>query len=176
MRLDLGLVPAVVISSRDAAGEAFTSHDRRLAARAVPDSKQALGFCDWSVIWLPCSDPLWKTLRGIVASHVFSPRSLAATRAVRERKVRDLVAFLRGRAGREVDVKEAVYGGVINLVSSSLFSVDVGAESAHGLQELVDSDGLGGVFRFSLGSSSKMGSREASLSWQACTMLIVGAS
>ncbi|XP_066393684.1 cytochrome P450 76M5-like [Miscanthus floridulus] len=141
MRLDLGLVPAVVISSRDAAREAFTSHDRRLAARAVPDSKQALGFCDWSVIWLPCSDPLWKTLRGIVASHVFSPRSLAATRAVRERKVRDLVAFLRGRAGREVDVKEAVYGGVVNLVSSALFSVDVvdvGGESAQGFQQLVE--------------------------------------
>jgi hypothetical protein len=41
-----------------------------------------------------------------MASHVFSPRSLAATRAVRERKkVRDLVAFLRRRAGQEVDVK-----------------------------------------------------------------------
>jgi len=141
MRLDLGLVPAVVISSRDAAREAFTAHDRRLAARAVPDGKRALNFCNRSMIWLPSSDPLWRTLRGIVASHVFSPRSLAATRAVRERKVRDLVAYLRGRAGMEVDVKEAVYGGVINLVSSSLFSVDVvdvGAESAHGLQELVE--------------------------------------
>jgi cytochrome P450 len=141
MRLDLGLVPAVVISSRDAAREAFTAHDRRLAARAVPDGKRALNFCNRSMIWLPSSDPLWRTLRGIVASHVFSPRSLAATRAVRERKVRDLVAYLRGRAGMEVDVKEVVYGGVINLVSSSLFSVDVvdvGAESAHGLQELVE--------------------------------------
>ncbi|KAJ1288724.1 hypothetical protein BS78_02G110400 [Paspalum vaginatum] len=141
MRLDLGLLPAVVVSSREAAREAFTFHDRRLAARVVPDSQRALNLCDESMIWLPSSDPLWKTMRGIAASHVFSPRSLAATRAVRERKVRDLLAYLRGRAGKVVDVKEAVFGGVINLVSSVLFSVDVvdvGAASALGLQQLVE--------------------------------------
>ncbi|WVZ62550.1 hypothetical protein U9M48_012289 [Paspalum notatum var. saurae] len=86
--------------------------------------------------WLPSSDPLWKTMRGIAASHVFSPCSLATTRAVRERKVRDLLGYLRGRAGEVVDVKEAV-----NLVSSALFFadvVDVGAASALGFQRLVE--------------------------------------
>ena len=141
MRLQLGLSPAVVISSPGAAREAFTAHDRRLAARAVPDANHALGFCDRSMIWLPSADPMWRTLRGVVAAHAFSPRALAAARAVHERKVRDLVAYLRGRAGREVDVKDAVYGGVLNLVSSALFSadvVDVGGESAQGFRELVE--------------------------------------
>ncbi|KAL6647413.1 hypothetical protein ACP70R_014850 [Stipagrostis hirtigluma subsp. patula] len=141
MRLKLGLTTAVVVSSRDAAREAFTRHDRRLAARAVPDTARALGLSDRSMIWLPSTDPTWKTLRGIVATHLFSPRSLAATRGVRERKARDLVRYLRGRAGQEVDVGQAVYGGVINLVSSVLFSVDVvdvGAESAQGIREIVE--------------------------------------
>ncbi|PAN35749.1 hypothetical protein PAHAL_6G231300 [Panicum hallii] len=141
MRVRLGLTTAVVVSSRDAAGEAFAKHDRRLAARAVPDAARALGFSERSMIWLPSSDPRWKALRGLVAAHVFSPRSLAAVRGVRERKVRDLVGYLRGRAGREVDVGQAVYGGVLNLVSSAFFSidvVDVGAESAQGLRELVE--------------------------------------
>uniref|UniRef100_A0A0E0LWP8 Cytochrome P450 n=1 Tax=Oryza punctata TaxID=4537 RepID=A0A0E0LWP8_ORYPU len=57
MALKLGLVTAVVVS-----------------------------FADRSMIWLPSSDPRWKTLRGVVATHVFSPRSLAAARGVRERK------------------------------------------------------------------------------------------
>ena len=35
MRLDLGLVPAVVISSREAAREAFTAHDRRASSRTA---------------------------------------------------------------------------------------------------------------------------------------------
>ncbi|CAL5001704.1 unnamed protein product [Urochloa decumbens] len=141
MRLELGLAAAVVISSRDAAAEAFTRHDRRLAARAVPDATRALGFSDRSMVWMPSSDPRWKALRGVVAAHVFSPRSLAAARGARERKARDLVDYLRGRAGEVVAVGEAVYGGVLNLVSSAVCSVDVvdvGAESAAGLREAVE--------------------------------------
>jgi cytochrome P450 len=142
MRLDLGLVPAVVVSSRDAAREAFAAHDRRIAARPVRDSKRALGLCDRSVLSLPSSAPLWRTLRGVMAAHVLSPRSLAA----RERKVADLLGYIRARAGTVVDVKEAVYGGVANLVSTAMFSIDVvdigGAESppsaGHGLQELLE--------------------------------------
>ena len=38
MTLKLGLTPAVIVSSRDAAWEAFAKHDRRLAARAIPDA------------------------------------------------------------------------------------------------------------------------------------------
>jgi len=51
MRLQLGLSAAVVVvSSRGAAKEAFTRHDRRLAARAVPDAARALGFSQRSMI------------------------------------------------------------------------------------------------------------------------------
>ncbi|KAM3195503.1 hypothetical protein ACQJBY_071560 [Aegilops geniculata] len=142
MTLRLGLTTAVVVSSRDAAREAFTRHDRRLAARAVPDAARGLGFADRSMVWLSSSDPLWKTLRGIAAAHAFSPRALAAARGVRERKVRDMVCHFRGRAGREVDVGQALYAGVLNLVSSALCSVDVvdmgAAESGQGVRELVE--------------------------------------
>ncbi|CAO2191735.1 unnamed protein product [Urochloa humidicola] len=138
MRLELGLVTAVVISSPDAAREAITRHDGALAARTVPDMARAAGFADRSMIWLPSSDPRWKALRGVAATHAFSPRRLAAARAARERKVRDLVSYFRDRAGEVLRVGEAVYGGVLNLVSSALFSADVGAESAQGLRELVE--------------------------------------
>ncbi|KAK3123614.1 hypothetical protein QOZ80_8AG0633590 [Eleusine coracana subsp. coracana] len=141
MFLKMGLTTTVVISSRDAAREAFTRHDRRLAARTVRDSARVPGFFDRSVIWLPSSDQRWKTMRSILATHVVSPRSLATVRGVRERKVRDLVSYIRGRAGQELDVGLAVYGGVINLVSNTFFSVDVvevGAQSAQGLQHAVE--------------------------------------
>ena len=131
----------VVVSSRGAAKEAFTRHDRRLAARAVPDAARALGFADRSTVWMPSSDPRWKNLRGIVAAHIFAPRSLAAARGVWERKVRDLVGYLRGRAGQVADVGQAMYGGVLNLVSNAFCStdvVDIGAGSAQGLREVVE--------------------------------------
>ncbi|VAH24277.1 unnamed protein product [Triticum turgidum subsp. durum] len=142
MTLKLGLTTAVIVSSRDAAWEAFTKHDRRLAAHAIPDAARALGHSDRSMIWLPSSDPLWKSLRGIVAANVFSPRALAAARAARERKVRDMVHHFRDRADTEVDVGQALYGGVLNVLSNALCSVDVvdmgAAESAQGVRELVE--------------------------------------
>ncbi|KAF0898000.1 hypothetical protein E2562_001685 [Oryza meyeriana var. granulata] len=138
MKLKLGVVTAVVVSSPDAAREAFTKHDRRLAARTIPDASHARGYAERSMIWLPSSNPRWKTLRGVVATHVFSPRSLAAARGVRERKVRDIVEYIAKNAGEEVDVGQVVYGGVLNLVSGAFFSADVGAESAHGLQLAVE--------------------------------------
>ncbi|RLN03674.1 hypothetical protein C2845_PM13G19670 [Panicum miliaceum] len=88
MRLRLGLTTAVVASSRDAAREAFATHERRLASHAVPDTASALGFSERSVIWLPSSDPRWKSPRGTVAAHVFSQRGLAAARG--------LVSHVRG--------------------------------------------------------------------------------
>ncbi|CAO2188996.1 unnamed protein product [Urochloa humidicola] len=137
---------AVVVSSPAAAREAFARHDRRHAARVVPDAVRALGWADRSMIWLPSSDPRWKALRGVVAAHVVSPRSLAAARGARERAVRGLVAHLRGRAGREVEVGRALYAAMLNLVSSSFFSLDLvddmdrggGAASAHGIRHHVE--------------------------------------
>ncbi|CAO2206970.1 unnamed protein product [Urochloa humidicola] len=146
MRLKLGLTTAVVVSSRAAARETFARHDRRLAARAVPDAARALGFAGRSMIWLPSSDPRWKALRGVAAAHAFSPRSLAAARAARERKVRDMSAYFRARAAtagggaryEAVDLGDALFGGVVSLVASAFFSVDVGAESARALRELTE--------------------------------------
>ncbi|CAN6294997.1 unnamed protein product [Urochloa humidicola] len=147
MLVQLGPVPVVAISSSDAAREALTrQNDRRLSGRYVVDAVRALGWSDRSMLNMASSDPLWKLHRGILASHVFNPRSLAAARGVRERKVRDLVAHFRARAGTEVDVGRVLYGGIINLVSSTFFSVDVvddvgaaaGGSAAHGIREHVE--------------------------------------
>ncbi|CAO2182393.1 unnamed protein product [Urochloa humidicola] len=96
MRLRLGLTTmAVVISSRGAAREAFTKHDRRrrLASRAVPDTSRVprrarprplVPVRDLAADYRAASDPLWKTLRGIV-------RCPACLLPASERKVRDPV-------------------------------------------------------------------------------------
>ncbi|KAF8750192.1 hypothetical protein HU200_012445 [Digitaria exilis] len=146
MRLQLGPSgAAVVVSSSRAAREAFASHDRRHAARRVPDAVRALGWGDRSMVWLPSSDPRWKALRGVVATHVVSPRSLAGVRGARERKVRELVAHFRARACREVEVGKPLYAAMLNLVSSSFFSVDVvdmdsstESAAAHGIRHHVE--------------------------------------
>ncbi|KAL5212027.1 hypothetical protein ABZP36_022874 [Zizania latifolia] len=141
MSIRLGLVNTVIVSSRDAAKEAFTMHDRRLAARTAPDTFRVCGFNDRSVVFLPSADPHWKSLRGIQGTIIFTPRGLAAVRPIRERKVREIVDFFRSHAGEEMHIRHAIHTGVMNLVSSAFFSVDIaglGSETAHELRELVD--------------------------------------
>ncbi|KAF0893928.1 hypothetical protein E2562_031850 [Oryza meyeriana var. granulata] len=134
MMLKLGLVTTVFISSRDAAWEAFTKHDRLLAARTVPDTRRALAHSERSMVWLPSYHPLWKTLRGVAACHIFSPRNLNVARSTRERKVYDMVDYIRRCAGREVDIGQILYHGMFDLLANVLFS-----ENAHpNLSELME--------------------------------------
>ncbi|KAL5213549.1 hypothetical protein ABZP36_024396 [Zizania latifolia] len=137
MMLRLGVITTVFVSSRDAAWEAFTKHDRRLAARTVPDTRRALAHSERSMVWLPSCDPMWKTLRGVAASHVFSPRSLSAARGARERKVQDMVSCFRRRALQEVIIGHVLYHGMFDLLSTVLFSVDVHANLRELLEDIV---------------------------------------
>ncbi|GJN03727.1 hypothetical protein PR202_ga21203 [Eleusine coracana subsp. coracana] len=78
--LKMGITTTVVVSSGDAAREAFTRHDRRLATRTVPDTAHFLyGFSKRSMIWVRSSDHRSKTM----------PSSQDVWRSTR--KVRDLV-------------------------------------------------------------------------------------
>ncbi|KAL5207328.1 hypothetical protein ABZP36_031763 [Zizania latifolia] len=141
MSLKLGFVNTVVVSSRDAAKEAIVMHDRRLAARLIPDTFRACGFADRSAVFLPSADPHWKALRGIQGTNVFTPRGLAALRPIRERKVRELLEYFRPRAGEELHIRHAIHTAMLNMVSTSFFSMDIadfGSDTAHELRDLVD--------------------------------------
>ncbi|CAL5088083.1 unnamed protein product [Urochloa decumbens] len=137
MSLRLGATDAIVASSAAAARDVLQRHDHLLAARAVSDAGRALRNHEHSVIWLPGDSPLWRRLRAVCTGHLFSPRGLDATRAAREAKARELVAYLGSRrAGESVDVGRVVFSCVLNVVSNVLFSEDVADLSSDRAQEL----------------------------------------
>ncbi|XP_037440802.1 oryzalexin E synthase-like [Triticum dicoccoides] len=139
--IKLGATTAVVASSAECARDVLQKYDHLLAGRSVADAARALGFHERSIIWLPSTSPLWKRLRAVCTNHLFSAHGLDAARAVREEKVRDLVGCIRGHAGETVDVGRVVLSGLFNLVSSVLFSEEVGdlsSERAQGLETLID--------------------------------------
>ncbi|CAN6217868.1 unnamed protein product [Urochloa humidicola] len=139
MSLRLGATDVIVASSAAAARDVLQRHDHLLAARSVTDAGRALGNHEHSVIWLPGDSPLWRRLRAVCAGHLFSPRGLDATRAAREAKARELVAYLGSRAGAgevAVDVGRVVFSCVLNVVSNVLFSEDVADLSSDRAQEL----------------------------------------
>ncbi|XP_020083333.1 cytochrome P450 76M5-like [Ananas comosus] len=125
MSVRLGLTTTVVVSSPAAAREVLQKKDQALSARWVPDTARALGHHETSTIWLPSGDPLRKHLRAVIATNIFSPRSLDTTRAVRERQARELVANLRRRAGQPVRIGVPVFNAVLNIISNLFFSEDV---------------------------------------------------
>lgn len=124
MSLRLGLVTTVVVSSPDAAREALQKKDPDLASRSVPDAIQVPGHCQVSVIWNP-HNQLWKNLRGIIKSHLFTTGRLDANQGLRRRKVQHLVGYVRRHAGQAVDIGQAAFATSLNVITSTFFSVDL---------------------------------------------------
>jgi cytochrome P450 len=122
--LRLGLTRAMaVVSSAAVAHEALVKNDAALAARLVPDNVRALSYGATSMVFLPSSDQLWRQLRVLIGAGFSSSQ----IRHVLERRAGQLAEHVRACAvsGRPVNIREAVNGTVLNVVSNVLFSEDV---------------------------------------------------
>lgn len=129
MTVKIGTITTIVISSQTLAKEALQKHDLTLANRFIPQAVQALDHHKSSLIFLPSVCPKWRSLRKFCAMKIFSPLILdsSATQPLREKKLLELVHFVRERSINNtiIDVGEAVFTTVLNLISNTLFSVDV---------------------------------------------------
>ncbi|CAN6248041.1 unnamed protein product [Urochloa humidicola] len=126
LSLRLGLTRTlVVVSSAAAAHEALSKNDAALAARLVPDNVCALSYGTTSMVFLPSSDHIWRQLRVVIGAGFSSARGLDAIRPVLERLSRELAGYLRASSGTAVNIREAVNGTVLNVISNVLFSEDV---------------------------------------------------
>jgi cytochrome P450 len=142
MSLKLGMNNLVIVSSPDMAREALQKNDQALSARWVPDNPHALNHYEVSIAWLPSSSSLWKHLRTIVATHLFSARSLDMTRTIRQEKTRELMTYFHKKAGQPVRIGLSLFGTTLNLTSNLLFSEDVldlGSDSTQEFKEFVAS-------------------------------------
>jgi hypothetical protein len=108
-----------------AAHEALHKKDGAVSNRWVPDSAGVMGHDRISMVWLPSSSPLWKQLRTVASTLLFTSRRLGASRPIQERKARELVAHFRACSGRPVRVALPVFSAVLNMMSGVLFSEDV---------------------------------------------------
>ncbi|XP_047051559.1 cytochrome P450 76M5-like [Lolium rigidum] len=140
MSLRLGMVTTVVLSSPGAAHEALQKKDGAVSNRWIPDSTRVGGYSSISMVWLPSSSPLWKQLRTVASTVLFTSRRLGASHAIQERKARELVAHFRASSGNPVRVALPVFSAVLNMMSGVLFSEDVvemGSLSGQEFMELI---------------------------------------
>ncbi|KAK9938451.1 hypothetical protein M0R45_015185 [Rubus argutus] len=122
--LKLGQVTTVVVSSSTMAKEILRTHDQFLCNRAIPDALRAIG--DYSLPWLPVSSR-WRNLRKICNSQLFAIKVLDANQANRRAKVQELIASVNDSMvkGTAVNIGEVAFRTSLNLLSRTIFSVDL---------------------------------------------------
>ncbi|KAH9602243.1 hypothetical protein KSS87_009756 [Heliosperma pusillum] len=139
MSLKLGTVTTIVVSSSEVAKEMFLRHDLPLSSRKFPDASRATNHDKLSMVWLPVG-PKWRTLRKIVMVQLFTNQRLDASQGIRQKKVNDLVEHARVccEKGLPVDIGKAGFTTSLNLLSNTLFSMDLGSHDSLYSQEFKD--------------------------------------
>ncbi|XP_030518299.2 geraniol 8-hydroxylase-like [Rhodamnia argentea] len=126
IKLELGFVTTVVISSPALAKEILQARDAVFSHRMVPDSAMAHDHDKLSVGWVPVS-PLFRYLRKIYNLHILSSKKLDLNQHLRSKKVQELITFVRkcACAGEAVNISEAAFRTSLNAISNTIFSLDV---------------------------------------------------
>ncbi|GMJ07397.1 cytochrome P450, family 76, subfamily C, polypeptide 1 [Hibiscus trionum] len=137
MSLQLGSLFTVVVSTETTAKEVLQKQDLVFCNRTVVDAARACQFREFGLSFMPVS-PLWRTLRKVCVIHLFSTLKLDANQYLRRRKIQELIGNVRKRSleGEAIDVGQAAFDVSINLLSNTIFSMDlVDPKSSHA-QEL----------------------------------------
>ncbi|XP_024196361.1 geraniol 8-hydroxylase [Rosa chinensis] len=139
--LQLGRLTTVVISSPTLAKEILRTHDQVFYNRPIRDATHACKHNEYSMAWIPVS-ARWRNLRKICNLKLFSPKVLDANQANRRVKVQKLINNVNEsmRAGEAVDIGRAAFTTALNLLSQTIFSVDLAdpsSEAARKFKETV---------------------------------------
>ncbi|KAI3839097.1 hypothetical protein MKX03_011096, partial [Papaver bracteatum] len=124
MSLKLGSLTTVVVSSPAMAKEILQKHDQSFSSRTILEAITAFDYHKVSMVWLPVS-PRWHHLRKIIISHMSAIQKLDS---LKRQKLNDLVAYISRNASSSsvVDIGHVAFTTVLNLISNSLVSVDLG--------------------------------------------------
>lgn len=136
IKLQLGAITTVVISSPVLSKEILQTHDISFANRMIPDALNAFNQGQYSLPWVPVS-PLWRNLRRIFNVHLFSNMKLDSTQHLRRKKVQELLAHVEkiARVGDEVEIGEAAFMTSINFLAGTMFSLDLVDRSSDSAKE-----------------------------------------
>ncbi|XP_045794480.1 cytochrome P450 76T24-like isoform X3 [Trifolium pratense] len=126
MTLKLGTITTIVISSPQLTKQVLHENSQIFSNRTVPHAICAVDHNKFSVGWVPTL-ALWKKLRKICATKVFSTKMLDSTKILRQQKLHELLDYVNEKCKKcEVfDIGEVVFTTVLNSISKTLFSMDL---------------------------------------------------
>ncbi|CAK8542256.1 unnamed protein product [Lathyrus sativus] len=131
MTLKLGTITTIVISSPQVAKQVLQENSQIFSNRTIPHAGYTHDHDKFSLVWLPTLD-LWRKLRKICATKIFSTKMLDSTEVLRQQKLQQLLNYVneKSKKGEAFDIGEAVFTTVLNSISNTLFSMDL----AHAIQ------------------------------------------
>ncbi|KAK1358830.1 Geraniol 8-hydroxylase [Heracleum sosnowskyi] len=126
MRLKLGRITTIVISSSSTAQQVLQKQDLEFSSRSQTDAVHALCHNKYSVVFLPVGSR-WRSLRKIMSSYIFAANKLDKNQHLRSRKVHDLIRYCEKccQSGEAVDIGSAAFLTSLNLLSNTIFSKDM---------------------------------------------------
>ncbi|MBA0740414.1 hypothetical protein Gogos_013616 [Gossypium gossypioides] len=126
MSLKLGSILTIVVSSETTAKEILQKQDLTFCNRTIVDAVRASQHYEVGLPWIPVS-PLWRTLRKVCNTHIFASIKLDANEYLRRNKIQELIANVSESClkGEAVNIGQAAFDTTINLLSNTVFSMDL---------------------------------------------------
>ncbi|KAH0877431.1 hypothetical protein HID58_064825, partial [Brassica napus] len=91
MHLKFGRLNTVIITLPEAAREVLRTHDQTLSDHKAPNAVRSISHHKVSAAWIHPFSARWRLLRKLSVTHLFSPQRIEATKALRMKKVQELV-------------------------------------------------------------------------------------
>ncbi|CAI9770303.1 unnamed protein product [Fraxinus pennsylvanica] len=137
----MGYRETIVVSSPEIAKTVLQKYDQSLCGRTVPVTLESLQHDKFSMPWLPV-DNQWRKLRKILKEQMFSLQRLDASQGIRREKLQKLCDYVNQCCvnGHVVNIAEATFTTSLNMISSTLFSVDFAdfnSDSSHEFKDVV---------------------------------------
>ncbi|KAA0042824.1 geraniol 8-hydroxylase-like [Cucumis melo var. makuwa] len=126
MSLKLGQVTAIVFSTAETIQQVLQTHDNVLSYRFIPDAATVYDHAELGLPWIPIT-PNYKNHKKIFNNYLLSPKALDASRNLRRMRIDKLLDNIRRCAvnGEVVDVGRTLFSMALNLISYSIWSMDL---------------------------------------------------
>ncbi|CAI0410699.1 unnamed protein product [Linum tenue] len=121
IRLELGEISHVLISSAEAAMEVMRTHDVKFAQRPPHPHYEKVVYGGMDLIQAPYGD-YWRQLRRIATLELLTAKRVRSLRRVREAEVRTLVASIAASSpGATIDLTRMLFSFTYRIISMSTF-------------------------------------------------------
>ncbi|KAK3143063.1 hypothetical protein QOZ80_4BG0357550 [Eleusine coracana subsp. coracana] len=127
MLLQLGMVPAVVVSSAEAAREVMKVHDADCCSRPASPGPRLLSYDLKDVAFAPY-DEYWREMRKLFIVELLSMRRVKAAWYAREQQVDKLLEDLRCMGSKPVTLNDHIFALVDGIVGTVAFGNIYGTE------------------------------------------------